>query len=182
MVGREHPPGEWLDLSEPGEYQRLLRLARRRLVGHEHHAEDVVSRAVVKWRSIPAHMLGVARIEQVIKSEAYSVLRSEQRWRARDTRFVGDPSLHPSWASGATDHELSILRRTLAETCKQHRISITDLDVEVLELLFAGLAISAVVRVTGMPRHRIRQSRDKWKRVLTKADIGPWTGAAGTAV
>ena len=63
-------PGEWPRLTAK-DYRDLVRLAERRLVGYEHLAEDVVSRTLIKWASISTEKRGVARIEQVIKTEAY---------------------------------------------------------------------------------------------------------------
>jgi tetrahydromethanopterin S-methyltransferase subunit A len=91
MTRKEYTPEEWPDVR--GDYQRLVGLARRRLVGFEHHAEDVVTRAVMKWATIPAAKKPVARIEQVIKTEAYSVIRSERRLKEREGKVARNPFL-----------------------------------------------------------------------------------------
>ena len=174
MKGQEHLPGEWLDISDRGEYQRLVRLARRRLVGHEHHAEDVVSRAVIKWSTISPEKQSVARIEQVIKSEAFSVLRSEDRSRHRETRVVHDRASGVGGrGQGFGDPELCLLRRALAETCKRESIPITTVDVEVIEALFAGCNVTTIARLMGLTRHEVRRSKRRWQSVVTKTIIDP---------
>jgi hypothetical protein len=140
------------------------------LVGSEHHAEDVVSRALIKWTQISPEKRGVARIEQVIKSEAYSVLRSEIRRREREARATRDPTLVARDRSRA-QRDLCDLRRALGETVKRHAITITSTDVEVLELLFAGLSLSTVVKITGLNRYHVRRSRATWQRVLDLTDL-----------
>jgi len=172
MAEMEHRPGEWPDISRRGEYQRLVKLAKRRLVGHEHHAEDVVSRALIKWSMIPSGKASVARIEQVIKSEASSVLRTELRSRQRDTRAVHDPALPTgSTCSRSEGHELRLLRRAAAEVCKREDIHLTTADVEVFELLLIGHSLADVARVTLLSRHQVRRSQRKWRRILTKLDL-----------
>ena len=166
MKGHGFLPGRWPDLSEYGTYERLVKLARRRLVGCEHHAEDVVSRALMKWHTISPDKRGVARIEQVIKTEAYSVLRSEHRLRERETRFVRDPVCPSPAITQRDDHEICLLRRAMAETCKRHDITITTAEVEILELLFGGRTPSAVVRLTGLSRYEVRKARRKWQHIV----------------
>jgi DNA-directed RNA polymerase specialized sigma24 family protein len=162
-------PGHWPSELARTDLPRLVALARRRLVGHEHHAEDVVSRSLIKWARIPESKRGVARIEQVIKSEAYSLLRSIQRARARDTSIA----LHPAGNSDPDDgaRSLALLRQAMAETCKRHRIPVTDADVELLELLVAGLTQEQAARAMGIPRHEVRRSRATWQRVLRLTDL-----------
>lgn len=171
---REQTPGEWPDISERSDYQRLVSLARRRLVGFEQHAEDVVSLAMMKWARISADRRGIARIEQVIKTEAFSFLRSERRARERDTRAVADRSsaLSPD-ARPHTDQEAAVLLRILLETSRDEGISITALDIEVLHLLLSGYKAAEIVRRTRFSRHQVRTSRQKWQVVLKKAGLEP---------
>ncbi|MGF1597203.1 MAG: hypothetical protein ACFCVK_09780 [Acidimicrobiales bacterium] len=172
MTGQEHLPGRWIDISSAEEYSRLLRLARRRLVGKEHHAEDVVQRALMKWAAIPTHKRGVARIEQVIKSEAYSWLRSEKRATARDTAVHTDPSSPMAGDRfGTVDDERIVLMRAIVETCRRHGITVRRSDVEILELLMAGYSLSDIVRETGLSRHEVRSSRRMWKDVIGRMDL-----------
>jgi hypothetical protein len=163
-------PGQWLDISDPGRYQRLVKLARRHLVGREHHAEDVVSRALIKWTTISADRASVARIEQVIKSEAHSLRRSEDRLANRENRVGSDRSLARSTDYGNPD--LALLRVALADTCRREHISMTAADIEVLELLFAGLSVEGTARIMDLARHQVKSSRTKWRLVvrLTRSD------------
>ncbi|MEM8925742.1 MAG: hypothetical protein AAGD35_19745 [Actinomycetota bacterium] len=164
MEGCEGYSEGWPDLEEAGAYQRLVRLARYRLRGHEHHAEDVVSRAVLKWRHLPADQRAVGRLEQVVKSEAFSFLRSEQRAKERDTRVTSDRSI--SGASAAAAADLRELRRAIAQTCQRHEIELTALDVEFFEQIVAGFSMADVARNCGANRYEVRKVRDKWRRIL----------------
>lgn len=172
MKERQHQPGKWPDLSEPQEYRRLVALARRRLVGHEHHAEDVVSRAIIRWYAIPAEKGGVAQIEQVIKSEAYSLLRSEGRASNRDTAAFRDRGLALGDCYRATvDPDIVVLRRAIAHYCHEAKISLDASDVEVLELLFAGYSMAEIVRTTKLTRYDVKRSRALWRRILNAIDF-----------
>lgn len=159
-----HTPNHWPDLGRPGEYQRLVWLARRRLIGHEHHAEDVVSRAAIKWSRLPPAQRAVGHIEQVIKSEAFSFLRSEGRSRRRERTVAEDRSRQPYGSSDAT--ELRLLRTAIAETCRRHRITLTRRDVRFFELLVAGQTLAEAERTMQTSRYEIRKMRDTWRRVL----------------
>lgn len=166
MKRSECIPGVWPEISEQDEYERLVRLARRRLVGYEHHAEDVVSRALIKWASIPSHKRSVARIEQVLKTEAYSLLRAEHRARERDTRVASDPSLRSKVATQTQgDVDYRLLRQALAEACRQERVRLSTIDVQVIEMVFAGFNLAEIERSLGVPRHEVRRSRNKWRRL-----------------
>ncbi len=170
-------PGEWPDPTEWG-YERLVRMARRRLVGYEHLAEDVVSQALMKWSRIAPSKSRVARIEQVIKSEAYSMIRSEQRRRDRETRVVHDrsSSRHHGGSSldghDPGDQALCVLRQALIATCKREQIRVTAIDTEVLELLFGGCSPAEVARITGLSRYKVRRSRHLWADVAARTEWG----------
>ena len=173
MTWKEHIPGEFPDISR-GEYQRFVALAKRRLVGFEHHAEDVVSQALMKWTRISASRRGVARLEQVIKSEAYSFLRSERRSRDRDTRVFADPSLPAAGPSRPhNDHDVVLLRLAIAETSRRVGISLTTEDVEVFELLNAGYNLSDIVRLTDLSRHNVKSSRRKLQELISRTLLEP---------
>jgi DNA-binding CsgD family transcriptional regulator len=159
-------PGEWLDISAPGTYRRLLELARRRLGGCEHHADDVVSRALAKWVTIPSRKRGVARIERVIMSEAYSLLRSESRLAERERRAALDRSLDTARAAASHELELVVLRRAMAQALQRQRLQITANDLEVLDYLWAGSSVAEIARSLGCSRHHVIQSREKWRRVV----------------
>lgn len=166
MTGKEYTPEEWPDVR--GDYDRLVSLAKRRLVGLEHHAEDVVARALMKWATIPAGNKSVARIEQVIKTEAYSVIRSEQRLQARQSRYVRDPTSAAGGAGRSSgDLEFCLLRRAIVETCKREGIVLTQYDVEVFELLLAGYDMTGIGRCTGLSRYEVTKARAKWQNVLS---------------
>ena len=162
-------PGQWPSNLSHDDYRRLVLLAERRLVGYQQHAEDVVSRALMKWAKISPEKAGVAHIEQVIKTEAYSVLRSLSRSRVRDTGHAlhqsgdGDPA--------AEERNYVLLRQAMAETCIHHRITITTVDTELLELLLAGLTQEQTRRVMGLPRHQVRRSRAIWQRVVQLMEL-----------
>lgn len=169
MAWKDQIPGEFPDISRREDYQRLVALARRRLVGFEHHAEDVVSLAMIKWARISADRRGVARLEQVIKSEAYSFLRSERRARDRDTRVYADRSSPiAGTARPHTDQDTVLMRRALAETCRAEGISLRAQDIEVLELLLSGFSLSDIVRRTGFSRHQVKSSKRKWQDILRR--------------
>ena len=162
-------PGEWPSNLAYDDYQRLVRLAERRLVGYEQHAEDVVSRALMKWAKISPEKASVAHIEQVIKTEAYSVLRSMNRSRVRETGHA----LHQSGDGDrpAEERNYVLLRQAMAETCIRHRITITTVDIELLELLLAGLTQEQACRDMGLSRHQVRCSRAIWQRVVQLVEL-----------
>lgn len=168
MTRKEYTPEEWPDVR--GDYDRLVTLARRRLIGFEHHAEDVVTRALMKWARVPAHKKPVARIEQVIKTEAYSLLRSEQRLRDRERKVAYDPTLRSS-ADTVDEIDRCLLRKAIVQVCRREGLSLTPCDVEILELLFAGYSLSAIVRHTGLTRHEVKKSRAKWRDILSRIII-----------
>ena len=166
MTAQDLRPGEWPDISAPGVYQRLVGLARRRLVGYEGHAEDVVSRVLVKWSSLSTTKRSVARIEQVVKTEAYSLLRSERRLRDRELRAVADPAVSAAVQShGERAREVALLRLALAETCRREKIHLAPLDIEIFELLLAGFSLTGAAQATGSTMHEVRRSRDRWRHV-----------------
>ena len=171
---KEPEPGKFPDISRRGDYARLVALAKRRLVGLEHHAEDVVSLALMKWARISADRRGVARIEQVIKTEAYSFIRSERRSRERETRAHADRSLPTDGSARPhSEHEAMLLRRSLVETSRRAGVPITATDIEVLELLLVGFSPSDIVRRTDLTRHRVRASRRKWQDLLRRTMAEP---------
>ncbi len=163
-MANAHTPNPWPDLSRAGEYQRLVWLARRRLVGNEHHAEDVVSRAAIKWSRLPPAQRAVGHLEQVIKSEAYSLLRSEGRSRRREQTVADDPVRRPSSSTDTTD--LRLLRVAIADTCRRQGITLTRRDVQFFELLVAGQTLAEAERTLGTSRYEIRKMRDTWRRIL----------------
>ena len=177
-------PGRFPDMSNRADYARLVALAKRRLVGYEHHAEDVVSLALMKWARIPADRRAVARIEQVIKTEAYSFLRSERRWRERDTRSVTDRSLAVGLRAEPTTTRkpccsAGLWRRRFGRS----GTTITATDVEVFELLLVGFSPSDIVRRTSLTRHQVRKSQQLWRQLLqrTLAEPAPSPSAAPPA-
>ncbi|MGI9614219.1 MAG: hypothetical protein ACR2QO_15010 [Acidimicrobiales bacterium] len=177
----ELQPGQF---PERFDYARLVSLAKRRLGGLEHHAEDVVSLALMKWARISTDRRGVARIEQVIKTEAYSFIRSERRARDRDTRAVNDRGL----VIGGTerphsDYDIVVLREALAETIRKTGATVTAVDLEVFELLVAGCSPSDIVRRTDLTRHQVRRSRLAWQELLrrTLAEPAPTRSSAPQA-
>ncbi len=162
-------PGEWMALSDQ-QYERLVRLARRRLVGWELHAEDVVSRALLRWQAMPRD-LPRARIETLIRSEAYSVLRSEKRRSEREHRASNDRATafnHLAHQLVAGD-ALPTIKLDIARACRQSGIPISALDLEVLELLFAGYTVADATRAMALPRHVVKRSRERWRQILSIA-------------
>lgn len=160
-------PGQWPHFG-PAEYRRLIRLAKRKLAGNDHLAEDVVQRAVIKWTTISADNER-ARIEQVVKTEATSALRSELRARERDTRATCDRSFSKDASqSSQAERDLRLLRLALAQAAAREGIPLTSADAEVLELLFAGSTITETVRLTGLPRSLVRRSRSTWRRIASR--------------
>lgn len=160
-------PGEWPHVG-PKEYRRLVRLAKRKLAGNDHLAEDVVQLAMIKWTTIPSDKER-ARIEQVVKSEAISALRSELRARERDTRASCDPSLSKVEHNlGQEERDLRLLRTALAQAAAREASPVNSADVEILELLFAGSTITETVRLTGLSRSAVRRSRRMWQRIARR--------------
>ena len=170
MNDSQTPPGQWHEFDR-NEYKRLLSLARYRLGQNYHHlADDVVMRTLIKWRQLSPESKARARIEQVIKTEALSVIRSERRLKAREIRAGEDRALAPSQRpSDSTDRNSAELRVLIAHACKKHRIQLTALELEIYEFLNAGLSLSEIERQLHLRRHKVRQIKERWQLVLTLA-------------
>ncbi len=167
MTWEEQRAERFPDLTRKGEYQRLVALARRRLIGLEHHAEDVVSRAVMKWATIRPETRALARIEQIIKTEAYSLIRSERRARDRDTRAATDRALSGGGSARPhTDQEVAVFRHSIVEAIEAAQIPVGRQDLEVLELLLAGYSVAEITRVAGLSRYQVRQAQQRWRTIL----------------
>lgn len=158
-------PGQWpISLVGHSEYRRLVALASRKLVGYGHLAEDAVSRAFVRWSQMPA-TTSRARIEVVVRSEALSLLRSEKRREQRERRVCGDPS---SPLSHVVHHDDAyLLRRVIVAHCRREAVALSAVELEVFELLCGGASIAELTVELGLPRHRIKAIRDKWRRILS---------------
>jgi DNA-directed RNA polymerase specialized sigma24 family protein len=151
-----------------GSYDRLVQLAKRRLAGIEHGAEDVVSRAVVRWASLPPRTWPVARLEQVIKSEAASWRRTEHRLAARQLRAGRDPTLRtPMLVPYYLDVDLIVLRRILATASEKQGGAMATRDVEILDLLLAGYSQQEIAKLANCSRDTVRRSRTRWQLVLS---------------
>jgi hypothetical protein len=161
------PPGQWPTAISESELEHLLRVARRRLVGYEHLAPDAVSRAIIRWSQfkLQPDTLARARIEVVVRSEADNLRRSEQRRQRREALVCHDRSL--SLGSRIQAHDSHLLRWTIADYCRREQVNLTITDVEVLELLFAGLALSETARELDLTRYQVLTIRRKWRILLS---------------
>lgn len=163
MTSKRDPvPGTWVRLS-PTAYRRLVRLAKFKLGGSQASAEDVVSRAIIRWRSIDPQKRGVARIEQVVKSEAASLSRSEWRRRSRESLYSTDRSRSP-WAP--TEIHMSLLLQDLEHVADTVGIAISESDRQLLEVLIDGVPMTHAANSLGLTRHQARRSRDQWRLVF----------------
>lgn len=166
MSGKQGRRARWYVPSD-AEYRRLVRLAERRLVGQQRDAEDVVSRALIKMAHLPKRQRARARIEQIIKTEAYSVLRSEGRAIERDRRAATDRGLSGDGEARIDPaQELVLFRRTLGEAVLRSGEPITDFDTTVIELALAGLNQAEIERSLGCTRSEVRSSVRRWARIL----------------
>ncbi|MFV0259303.1 MAG: hypothetical protein ACK5PP_12745 [Acidimicrobiales bacterium] len=166
MADRDVPNPDWSNRCF--DRRHLLRLARQRLVGREHHADDVVNRAILKYTQLPAEQRPRARIEQIIKTEAYSVLRSEQRRRERETGYVSDPSRPSGERRVDAAFDAVVLRQAIVKTCREADIEVSVIDIEVFELLVVGYSLAEITRMGDFSRHEIVRSRDNWRRILRR--------------
>ena len=175
MEWMEPRPGQWPKVSR-AEYERYRRLAMWRLRGSgaEHLVDDVVSRAMIRWAALPEDTVSSARIEQVIKSEVYSALRSEKRLKGREQRAATDRSAKRSTASPqATDHDMMLIRYSIVQTCNRCHLGLSTKEIEVFELLVAGLSLAEISRLTHLKRHQLRKIRGVWRRILTEVLADP---------
>jgi DNA-directed RNA polymerase specialized sigma24 family protein len=170
MTDDDLRPGEWPDLSDKLLHRRLRRLAERRLWGNAHHADDVVSRAIVRWAGMDPRKSPAARLEQVIASEVSSLMRSETRLKRRELRSSIDRSGGPP-SSG--NREPSLLGPSLAESISRQRRPITAADVAILELLYEGHTISDIAETLGISRYAVLRCRELWRQIATAADPVP---------
>ncbi|MCP4963717.1 MAG: hypothetical protein GY926_00590 [bacterium] len=172
MVEEDVPtPGRWPMLSR-GSHARLVQLARRRLGGHTSAAEDIVQQAFIKWTSIDESRADRARLEQVVKTEAASYLRSEGRRKAREIRYATDRARgyqHSDDESAAVD--LRLAAGLLASLARQRDISITTIDVRILTQLLNGETISGIARDLDVTRRVVKQSRQRWQLVARLGGI-----------
>ncbi len=176
MNADELLPGTWPTMSKSA-YARLVRLAERRLSGQELAAEDVVMNAFIKWTSIHPGKRDIARVEQVIKSEAASWRRSEQRRRAREANYATDPtrcSQPPTTSVVGLD--LVILLDVLEQTATRRGIVVDSEDRTILGLLLDGMSISEVARKTNKKRHSVKKSRERWQLIWRLAVGVDWQG------
>ena len=173
--GYEFTPGEWPNLAVPRSYQRLVALARRRMVGHELHAEDAVSRAVIRWARLSSDLQTVARLEQVVASEANSIVRSEGRRRDREERSARDPTLHPSLVTRDSEEQV-VVAIVIGQSMRRSTAPFTDLELLILDLLRAGLTTAEICRRHNLSRYYVGQVRRQWRLVLRPAfnerDVG----------
>lgn len=163
MTDNELAPGQWPTLSKSG-YARLVRLAEARLVGYEAAAEDVVSGSLIKWTAIPEQKRGIARIEQVIKSESASWRRSEDRRQARERRYGSDPTVAGSPNAEVTA-DLGFMIGALELAASNNGINVERRDRAVLFRLLSGEPMSTIAEQLGEPRHRVRSSKKKWQLI-----------------
>ncbi len=171
-------PGRWPKLSR-GSHARLVQLARWRLGGHSSAAEDIVQQAFIKWTSIDESKADRARLEQVVKTEAASYLRSEGRRRTREIRFATDRA---RVNRRSDDESLAVDMRLaaglLASLARRRGISITAIDVLILNRLLDGEAISRIARELHVTRWVVKQSRQRWQLA---ARLGGIDGSAASA-
>lgn len=161
-----HRVGEWPDLSNAADYRRQVDLARRRLIGYGHHAEDAVSRAVLRWLRIPADRSDVARLEQLVKSEAATIRRSDDRAHGRERRRAGDRALTHRVSSEWRELETRLLRQALLDTAQRIGLVITDVDEAVLDLVFDGFRLAEAGRELGLTRYEVRRAQERWRVVV----------------
>lgn len=165
----EYQPGRWPDLSVPRRYEHLVALARRRLVGHEHHAEDAVSRALIRWAQLSPDLSPVARLERVIASEANSILRSESRLRCREERSARDRAL-PSRTSGdAGEVDRILISIVIGQSLAGSKSTEADAEVRILDNLHAGLSVADICRRHNYSRYYVNQIRRRWRVLLRPA-------------
>ena len=131
---------------------------------YEADAEDAVSRALEKWTRIPATKQE-ARIEQVVKSESDSQVRAARRRLNRDHNATADRALSTQREARPTAG-FSLLLSDLLRTAQRIGVDVSEVDVNVLLLLFAGFSISDVERTFGIRRHRVRSSRETWRKIV----------------
>ena len=162
-MSKEHLVGTWIELDDDGEHKRLLRIAASYLRGAEHHAEDVVTRALMKWRTIPADRQPVARLEQVMKSEARSLLRSERRAQDRERRWAADRALTSNPDEIDRHLELWELTDSLIATARSVAVEIDQDDLVILDLMLQGMRVADICRCTTLTRYQVRRSRAKWQ-------------------
>lgn len=165
-MNNDHPiPGQWPQLSR-GAHDRLVALARARLVGRAHAAEDVVQESLIKWCSIDESKQDVARIEQVVKTVAASYRRSEERRVAREFQHAADRSRRPGTPAPDDDPlgvELGLATHALVSTARKKRVGVNQLDVIILGELLKGESIASVARSLNLNRYRVRRSRERWR-------------------
>ena len=171
----ETPPGIWPRLSREG-HRRLVSLARRRLVGWELDAEDVVQLAYIKWSSLDPALDGTARIEQVVKSTADSWRRSDQRRIDREVRYQRLKNSRPE--DTLTVVELSLAVEELEHLAFRAGLGVSERDRVVLRLLLEGSPMSEISRETGFSLSQVRTSKSLWQTVWQRSEqfaaLGPY--------
>jgi hypothetical protein len=162
MRGDQLTPGEWPDLSDRELQRRLRDLARLRLGAAGQHADDVVSRAIIRWARMHPGTTSAARLEKVIASEVSSLMRSELRLKRRERRAALDrtsPTLvaqHQDWGE---------LRLSLDQSIRRRQIPPSATDGAILEMLYEGHTITAIAATLGISRYAVTSCRERWRRI-----------------
>ncbi len=167
-------PGTWPSLSKAG-HERLVWLARRRLVGWEADAEDVVHLTYVKWASLSGSTADVARIEQVVKSAADSWRRSDNRRIAREAKYEGRRARSHDPEADYTEIDLSLMVRELELLAIGFGVSISETDLKILRHLLDGESMTQIAAAMNRSRYEIRQARGRWQHVWKMSLVGPFS-------
>ena len=158
----------WRDPWQDGSYQRLVNLARSRLGGITHLAEDAVQEALISWYRSDAANNPRARIETIVISRSHDLRRQLGRSHKREANAMIDgPSATPD-ADQAL--ETSALRLAAHQSYRAAWGEVEGQDGEVLELLLAGFNQVEVGRQLDLTRSMVRSSVRRWRLALDQVE------------
>ena len=166
MTHHQDPPGQFPDFSDLDRLRYYLRIARRYLrPWHlQVYAEDVVISAGDRWSRM-ADAPPSARFEVIIRSEASTVIRSHSRRRNREERY--DAARGNCQNPDDCQRARCELLLSVAREARRLGISLTPIDLEIVQLLMAGLNQAEIRRAMDLSRRQYSGSRDRLRVVLT---------------
>jgi len=161
----------WRDPWQDGSYQRLVNLARSRLGGITHLAEDAVQEALISWHRSDAANNPRARIETIVISRSHDLRRQLDRSHKREANAMIDG--HSATPDADQALETSALRLAAHQNYEATWGGADDLDYEVLELLLAGFNQLDIGRRLNLTRSMVRSSVKRWQHAFHKTDDTP---------
>ena len=157
----------WRNPWKDDSYQRLVNIARSRLAGMSHLAEDAVQEALISWHRSNAASNPRAQIETVVISRAHDLRRKMTRSQQREWKVTADTQT--SNPSHDPDTDLAALRLTAHQNYAALWVDVDIIDSEILELLLSGHNQTETAEHLRLTRAVVRSSINRWRLALRYA-------------